>query len=72
MSGTTSLAPKDTVSEVGTLEDPDEGRPVHMRKKRNETMSVLLQGGKNVILKLFQVLKGYSLRKLHVHTIIII
>jgi len=38
--------PGDAVPEVGTLEDPDEGTPAHMRKKRNETVSVRCQGGK--------------------------
>ena len=71
----TSPKPREITPEVGTLEDPDEGSPVHMRekqKKRNETVSFRCQGGKNVILKLFQVLKHFSLRKLHVHNIIII
>jgi len=32
--------------EVGTLEDPDEGRPVHIRGKKEEVVSFQCQGEK--------------------------
>ena len=52
------------------MEDPNEDKPVH--RQACCAASFRCQGGNHdsVILKLFQVLKHYSLRKLHVHTII--
>ena len=60
------------VPKVDTLEDPDEGRPIHMGKKKEWNCIIPMPRWENVILKLFQVLKHNSLRKLHVHNIIFI
>ena len=48
--------------EVGSLEDPDEDRPVHMRGKK-EGYIILMPMRENMILKLFQVLKHLLFEK---------
>ena len=71
LSGWQVLRLGNIVPEVGTLQDPNESRPDHMRKTKFKLYHSDAKE-ENVILELFQVLKHKFLRKLHVHNIIII
>ena len=62
--------PRAIVPEVGTPEDSDESDRPHEGKLKNMRLYHSDAKEDNVITNLFQVLKLYALRKLHVHTII--
>jgi len=68
----TSPCLENTIPEVGTLEDPNDSRPIHIGNKKNENCIIPMPRRKNVFQKLFQGLKHNYLRKLHVNNIIFI